>query len=237
MLSTRALVLRNFERSNLVRRRQPPSSSIERNLLQMDRDNKLSIVIGFGLLIFVGMLVADHYSKANDRAVADLGGQSPTPPQIPASHLINGPLPPLESSPRSTSQDGHYHTVQRGDSLRAICSSVYGDSGLANSVASWNGLASPDLLELGQRISLPSRTALLTESSVQYSPQQQENQQAQTSSKYGTYIVKSGDTLSEIAQDKCGSARYTNLLIKLNKQTMTNPDMLQVGMRIRYPLE
>ena len=237
MLSTHALVLRNFVRSNLVRRRQPPSSSFERIPLLMDRDNKLSIVIGFGLLIFVGMLVADHYSKATDREVADLGGQSPTPPHIPASHLINGPLPPLESTPRSTSQGDRYHTVQRGDSLRAICSSAYGDSGLAKSVARWNGLTSPDLLEPGQRISLPSRSTLLSKSSTQNLPRTQETQQAKHSSKFGTYIVKSGDTLSEIAQDTCGSARYTNLLVKLNKQTMPNPDVLQVGMKILYPLE
>ena len=48
----------------------------------MTRENKLSIVIAFGLLIFVGMLVADHYSIANHREVADLGSNAPTPPLL-----------------------------------------------------------------------------------------------------------------------------------------------------------
>ncbi|MBC8523302.1 LysM peptidoglycan-binding domain-containing protein [PVC group bacterium] len=201
----------------------------------MDRDNKLSIVIGFGLLIFVGMLVADHFSTATHREVATLGGQSPTPPPIPASHLINGSLPPLETIFPSTPSGDRFHSVQPGDSLRTICRSVYGDSGLANSVARWNGIKTPSLIEIGQRISLPSRTVLLSAPQNEVQAQTPLSNQKETE-QFGTYTVKSGDTLSEIAQ-KLGSVKLTPLLIKLNKQTMPNPDRLQVGMKLRYPLD
>ena len=31
----------------------------------MTRENKLALVVGFGLLLFVGILVSDHFSAAH----------------------------------------------------------------------------------------------------------------------------------------------------------------------------
>lgn len=40
----------------------------------MTRENKLALVIGFGLILFVGILVSDHFSPARLREAAELTG-------------------------------------------------------------------------------------------------------------------------------------------------------------------
>jgi len=205
----------------------------------MDSNNKLSIVIGFGLLIFVGMFVADHFSPATNREFAALGGNFSSPPPIPASQLIDGPLPSLEMTERSVRSNDRSHVVATGDSLRSICSKEYGDAGLENAVALWNGLSSANHIEIGQHIALPTRSALIAAPARIPSldittPMPNAPQSAP---KFGTYTVKRGDTLSQIAQHVCGSSRFTNKLISLNKVTLPNPDRLQVGMKLKYPID
>ena len=38
----------------------------------MSRENKLALIIGFGLVLFVGVLISDHLSEANRQVTADL---------------------------------------------------------------------------------------------------------------------------------------------------------------------
>ncbi|MDP7009523.1 MAG: LysM peptidoglycan-binding domain-containing protein [Phycisphaerales bacterium] len=202
----------------------------------MDSNNKISIVIGFGLLIFVGMFTADHFSTATNREVAMLGGELQGPPPIPASQLISGPLPPLETEPPSNAATIQTHVVRAGDSLRSICSHVYGDAGLANALARWNGIPSANQIEIGEKIVLPTRIALVS-APLETDPQEADPSQVPTTTQtVGTYVVKSGDTLSQIAQEVCGSTKFTQKLIVMNKKTMPNPDRLQVGMKLVYPL-
>jgi len=126
----------------------------------MTRENKLSIVIAFGLLIFVGMLVADHYSVASHREVADLGSNAPTPPLLNSGRLIDGPPPPSIIRYQDKAAGDQLHTVRSGETLRSICSAYYGDSGLATAVAKWNRMPNPNNLEKGQTIALPTRASL-----------------------------------------------------------------------------
>lgn len=48
----------------------------------MTRENKLALVVGFGLVLLVGILVSDHLSPAQNNAIADMTGQAaPVPPR------------------------------------------------------------------------------------------------------------------------------------------------------------
>ena len=38
----------------------------------MSRENKLALIIGFGLVLFIGVLISDHLSEANRQVTADL---------------------------------------------------------------------------------------------------------------------------------------------------------------------
>ena len=44
----------------------------------MTRENKLAMVVGFGLLLFVGILVSDHFSTAQRQAAAVLNNPDRT---------------------------------------------------------------------------------------------------------------------------------------------------------------
>ena len=54
--------------------------------------------------------------------------------------------------------------------------------------------------------------------------------------KMGTYTVKEGDTLSEIAQKVMGTTKKTQLLIDVNKDVMPDPDFIHPGMVLQFPL-
>jgi nucleoid-associated protein YgaU len=205
----------------------------------MTRENKLSIVIAFGLLIFVGMLVADHFSIASHREVANLGSNISTPPLISPTLLIDGPPPPKQITPRSNPTGDSVHIVVHGETLRSICQDFYGNSGLADDVALWNNLQNPNVIENGSQIALPTRATLIagsmvfqsstsTESPIQYQP---------AVVTMGTYTVIKGDTLSEIAQKIMGTTKKTQLLIDVNKDVMPDPNRIEPGMILQFPLK
>ena len=209
----------------------------------MTSENKISIVVAFGLLIFVSMLIADHFSRASTKEVAGLGTNTPPPPLLTPSKLIDGPIPielrSLELRTHADPWSGDVtHVVRKGETLRSICNSHYGDSGLANAVAQWNRLPNADAIEKGLKISLPVRNSLVSvsfQTNIEQAIQVQPNQ-IPSPMRMGTYKVKSGDTLSEIAQDVMGSVKNVQQLIDLNKDVMSDPDQIQVGMLLKYPL-
>ena len=202
----------------------------------MTRENKLSIVIAFGLLIFVGMLVADHYSVASHREVADLGSNAPTPPLLNSGRLIDGPPPPSIIRYQDNSADDQLHTVRSGETLRSICSAYYGDSGLATAVANWNRMPNPNNLEKGQTIALPTRASLFA---VHTSPSIQTtialDTKPRNASSVSKYTVKAGDTLSELAYKLMGTSRKTIELFNFNRDVMPDPDTIYPGMILKYP--
>ena len=58
---------------------------------------------------------------------------------------------------------------------------------------------------------------------------------APTSPSSKTYTVKSGDTLSRIAKEHLGSASDYMKIFNLNKDQLSNPDLIQPGQVLRLP--
>ncbi len=52
---------------------------------------------------------------------------------------------------------------------------------------------------------------------------------------YGFYTVVSGDTLSKIAKAHLGDAMRYMEIFNINKDVLTNPDMIKVGQKIKLP--
>lgn len=52
---------------------------------------------------------------------------------------------------------------------------------------------------------------------------------------YGVYTVKSGDTLSKIAKQLFGNANRYMEIFNLNKDILTNPDLIKVGQKLKLP--
>ncbi|MEE2819420.1 MAG: LysM domain-containing protein [Planctomycetota bacterium] len=206
----------------------------------MTRENKISIIVAFGLLLFISMLIADHFSDAATKEVFE--PERPAPPKLPNPDLIINKPPLVLNQPTKNESGDTVRKVLAGETLRSICRDAYGDSGLANSLAQWNGMANANSISVGQEISLPSRKLLITQLSrqeqyVESQPQPIQQQAQATQNTTGTYTVKSGDTLGEIAQLVMGSARKIDVLIDFNRKRLPNPDRLQVGMQLTYPIE
>jgi len=204
----------------------------------MTSENKISIVIAFGLLIFVSMLVADHFSSATDTPIATLGDNTPAPPVVTPTPLRDGSTLILTVNTPNQINGDEIHKVINGETLRSICSQHYGDSGLANALAEWNNLPNANAISHGQHISLPIQSSLITRGfPINKKVVEITKPVAPAVNNTGIYVVKSGDTLSEIAQYVMGSAKKVQLLIDYNRNTMPNPDRIQVGMQLKYPLQ
>ena len=50
-----------------------------------------------------------------------------------------------------------------------------------------------------------------------------------------TYIVQPGDTLSKIAQQVFGDFRLWPLIFEANRDKLTDPGLVRVGMELRLP--
>lgn len=59
----------------------------------MTRENKLAMVIGFGLLLFVGILVSDHLSARSNRPQGLVATALPAKPGLPGGRVDPAPLP------------------------------------------------------------------------------------------------------------------------------------------------
>ena len=58
---------------------------------------------------------------------------------------------------------------------------------------------------------------------------------AQVSPSSKTYTVKAGDTLSAIAKEHLGNASEYMKIFNLNKDQLSNPDLIQPGQVLRLP--
>lgn len=214
---------------------------------RMMRRNRLTIVIGFGLVLFVGILVSDHWSTANSQQAADLREplSSVHVPALAAPGLVvyvdPNPTPVVETDAESsgvaTTTSWPLHAIQRGETLASICLDHYGDSALASALAEVNGIDDPASIKTGRVVQIPDRRALLggTLPPGILKPAAPAVAESPAVTRYATYTVQPGDTLSEIAQRLLHSARETQRLYELNRHVIRDPDRLTVGITLRYP--
>lgn len=123
--------------------------------------------------------------------------------------LLNGQSIPESPSTDDNSKNDKYYTVQSGDTLSGIAEKY---NTTYQVLASINGISNPNLIYPGQKIVLPSGSS--------------SSKGNASSSSY--YTVKSGDTLSAIAQ------RFdttTSTLVKLNN--ISNPNLIYPGQVIK----
>jgi len=112
-----------------------------------------------------------------------------------------------------------FYTVRKGDTLYSIARRVYGDGKMWAAIwkANKGVIEEPSRLAAGIRLRLPE-------------PGEKEEE-----SKYETYIVQKGDTLSKISRLHYGTSRFVNLIFEANRDRIKEPERLRVGMLIRIP--
>jgi LysM repeat protein len=136
-----------------------------------------------------------------------LGMLRDNPPRLP-------PPPPAEAGPAVTFE---IYIVQPGDTLGSIAAR-YGTT--VQAIAEANGITNPNLISVGQQLTIPVGGAAGSGPAVSTAPQ--------PAFQPTTYTVQPGDNLSSIA------ARYGTTvaqLVRLNG--LSNPNLLSVGQVLR----
>ena len=214
----------------------------------MTRENKFALVVGFGLVLLVGILISDHLASARspdppdlipagatenaaalDFGFVDLGGRGdgalgPEPASDPAPTAPRA-RPPAETLPPTGDK---MHTIERGETLAAISRRYYGKESMAVALATYNGLDNPDNVVAGQSLRIPPIQAIATAGPAASKP-------AATTTGAKTYTVKPDETLSEIAQRVLGTARRWEELFELNRSILSDPNAIRAGMELRLP--
>jgi len=155
----------------------------------MTRENKLVMVIGFGLLLFVGILVSDHLSARESQIATPMTKvsyeptkQLPTPQEervvdfgrapergaddvarIGETPLVDGTNdlsgPKAPVIPQPVAPQERTHTVAKGENPEKIAQKYYGKRSLAGKLAEYNGI-DPTKLRIGQTLKIPDLSAL-----------------------------------------------------------------------------
>jgi len=212
----------------------------------MTRENKCALIIGFAMLLVVGILMSDHLAEVARGAPGSIIIEDPMRGigafPIEYQTLVATSAWPDEQAPTLPAAAGMadpVHAVRAGDTMSSIAVQYYGDRELAAALARHNGLPNPDRLHLDIRLIIPPRARLepaSSESIQQPAPRlTPATIEVMPPPAMAEYTVRPGDTLSELAQQLMGSARQTDRLLELNRDRLRSADSLAVGTRLRYP--
>lgn len=182
----------------------------------MTRENKLALVVGFGLLLFVGILVSDHFSAAHRQDKADLTvarqgrERSPGPVSIAAmpaavatanAELKSEPL----AEPASDIVPASRGVVPIASDARVARPSSVVEIGVASSAKS--AAPSPKIDAKRQE----------TEPGVKLRP------------------IGDGESLYSICKQEYGDGSLADALARYNKTAVPDPRRIRKGVTIRVP--
>ncbi|MEM1167407.1 MAG: LysM peptidoglycan-binding domain-containing protein [Planctomycetota bacterium] len=273
----------------------------------MTREIKLSLLLGFALLLFVGVLVSDHLSaarsagdptfdqrdrrtasaeadfepgfgrlamesvspasrgpSAGERSILDevasagqwLVGETSPPvaamiepdestrqpepapaPQESRGEFVMG-IPPGGSADPNDANHLRRHYVRPGETLWSITELYYGDPTLHRSLARFNRdrMTPSGQIRRGATLLIPTRERLFGAHDTPPSQPVRTSAPARPVDRGpARYVVKRGDTLSEIAAAQLGSAGRWREILDLNSDQLDEPEDLWVGMALRLP--
>jgi LysM repeat protein len=161
--------------------------------------------------------IAQGYGTSVKAIVSANGLASPSLVWVGQRLVI--PVPGAAPSSAATAATGadRTYTVKLGDTLGSIARS-YGVS--SNAIVQVNGITNPDLLYVGQRLTIPGGSSGGSSAPVP----------APSPSGNTTYVVEAGDTLGKIAQ------RYgTTAAAVARANALSSPDLIRVGMKLAIP--
>lgn len=125
------------------------------------------------------------------------------------------------------------YVVRSGDSLERIARRELGDGARWREVAELNGIKNPNLVRVGQKLTLPG-AAVASSNAKTRAPQAPARAEKTRAKRSGnTYVVAKGDVLSRIAERELGSSKRWREIVELNPGL--DPAKLFVGKRLVMP--
>lgn len=174
----------------------------------MTRENKVALVVGFALVLLVGVLISDHLSAARSQRSADLAG--PHPEQV-SDHLSRQQLVDLQG-------EGEPAVLPVRQTLMAALGAPVVPPEPVPAVSSLP-------VRRQQLEEVPSRPQPVPVAALD------ERQAVETRR---VYEVKPGESLSEICQRFYGTAAHTDRLAACNG--IDDPDAVRSGSKLLIPL-
>jgi len=173
-------------------------------------------------------------------APPEIAGQGTTPSPAPApatsgqgvAPAYTEPAPRVPATAVATLPAGPQYTVRKGDSLIRIAARTLGSGNRWTEIQALNAGLDPQRLRPGMKIVLPATAKLEPSSSA--SPARATTKPKTGGTKTtGTYVVRSGDTLTGIAARLLGDGDRWRELVAANPGL--DPKRLLVGKSIRVP--
>ncbi len=168
-------------------------------------------------------------------SVSDFVAANPIPPipadPVPTSFPVPPPPakqpPPKDPAPGIAERPATTHTIASGETFSSLAAKLYGDQKYWVAISQANPLIDPERLRVGQEIRLPDPA----EVSGDAAPAKSDLPEGRTS-----YTVKSGDSLSEIAQQFYGKATQWRRIHDANRALIgSDPADLRAGMKLVIP--
>ncbi len=225
----------------------------------MTRENKVALVVGFALVLFVGILVSDHLSKAQTQRSANLApviNTHTTAAGPPArfvdlqTTLPSRPSRPVPLNPQPISAKPAPAPTQAAPVKEAVVATP-ASSERTHEVRPGESLSTICQQEYGTAaltaalaahngISDPDtvwagRRLSLPAANVLTSGADIVAGNVETPARWGAYRIKEGDSLSQIARQFMGSADRWRQLYELNRHAIGDPDRIRAGTVLKVP--
>jgi nucleoid-associated protein YgaU len=192
----------------------------------MTRENKLALVVGFGLILFVGILISDHFSVVRTQQAANLTSPGVLDPLIataniePASFvdLLDPPLQPVTTS---------------GNKLQEVPTAANGAAAQDSPNGGWPVVPTESAGPATQVVQNPT-TGTAADDLLNNPPAGFERvPNPETDAEFVFYDVESGDTFYSICMAHYGNPSRVQSLAVYNN--IDDPGSLRVGQRLRLP--
>ncbi len=165
------------------------------------------------------------------------GNQQPEPIEMGTKVLP----PSSDATPPADLGDATPYTVKDRDTLYGLCKQFYGDGSLYEKLQRFNGDAVPSngRIRTGMTLWIPARHALdgRGNSNPPRTPTQPPTERPAKNIKTVNYTIKENDRLWDIAKDHLGKGHRYKEIVELNRDIITNEDVLPVGKTIRIPAQ
>ncbi len=179
--------------------------------------SRVSLILGGLIVLVIGVLIFNYFNKSGK-------------PEITPSAEQTENKEKEDISPEKL--PGKY-TVKEGDTLFNIAQKYYSDGYKYIEISKANGMASPDLIEVGQVLDIP-KIAITSAPEQTLTPVVQEVTPTQDQITANKYTVITGDWLSTIA-----ARAYNGDIMAYNKiaiaNNIINPDLIEPGMILTIP--
>jgi nucleoid-associated protein YgaU len=159
----------------------------------------------------------------------------PTTPLIQTSPRNENPSPSrtLPDTTPSKQTAERTHVVEEGESLWGIAQQYYGNGALFTRIEEANKgrLGKGDALYVGAKLVIPG--AVIAATKPKEAPRNAFTPKKAAAERF--HVVQKGETLGDIAKKTLGSSKRWPDIVKANKGTITDPDNVPAGLRIRIP--